>query len=87
MTHPARIRAWAKTALADRHILAIMELLEDTRTTLSQWRLHVASYPGWAKAKNRTDEERVAVYIGESYSPGKTPRRVFWMIPQQPEEK
>lgn len=81
MTTSAQVRAWAGAELADCHVLAVLELLEDTHTTLADWRLHVASYSRWAGAKKRTEQERQAVWIGEQYRHHQR-RRVLFLIPQ-----
>lgn len=85
MISPSAIRAWAGRQagrqLHEKHVLAILELLAATDTTLAAWRLQVATYPGWREAIGRTKEERQAAHVGESYRPGKSGRRVLFMVP------
>lgn len=89
MPIPSRVRSWAQRQgvyLHDRHALAVLEILEDTRTALSHWNLVVASHRGWAGARNRSELEQRAIWLGESYVPavrgGTKGRRVLFLVPK-----
>jgi hypothetical protein len=68
------------------HRFRILATLQETETTLDDWRLVVTSAPDWTRYATRTEREQRAVRIGESYNPRsldpeRRRRRVFFLVP------
>lgn len=85
-----QVRQWAASQGVelhhDRHALAILETLEETRTSQDAWRLVAVSSRGWSGRQCRTEAERRAIWCGESYrgkaAGGKGRRNVFYLVPK-----
>jgi hypothetical protein len=88
------IRQWAAEQtghtcpiLHATHVEAIAKLLEETGTTLDAWTLAAKPDPRWSSRAPRTELERRAVYVGQSYAPravglrSRRGRRCYFMVP------